>query len=361
MPKEPIIKLTHKEFLKADRDNEQAAHIYNLHYVKDSEPGILRKKNGKTFKYFFEDRVLKEKKQLDRIKKLAIPPAWEKVWICRMENGHIQATGIDSKNRKQYRYHKLWNAMRNETKFHHLYEFGKALPLLRTVIQKDILAKELVQQRVLAILVSLMERTYIRIGNNEYEKMNGSYGLTTLKNKHVSITGDKIAFVFKGKKGIYHNITLKSKKLAKMVKACRDIPGRELFQYYDENGGKRPVDSGMVNNYIKDAMGSDFSAKDFRTWAGSLHALKAFRTLADAETITEKKKNILEVLDKVSHELGNTRTVCKKYYVHPGVIQLYEEDKLTDYFKSPKGIQADTEPTGLSSEEEILMDILKSS
>jgi len=287
---------------------------------------------------------------------LVIPPAWTNVWICSAANGHIQATGLDARQRKQYRYHPLWSQLRSETKFHRLYEFGKALPVLREKMEADSRKKELTRDKVLATVLSLMERTYIRVGNNEYERTNGSYGLTTLKNKHVSIHGDKIVFSFMGKKGIQQNITLRNKRLARIVSQCRDIPGKELFQYYDADGTRHSIDSGMVNQYIRDAVEMDFTAKDFRTWAGSLHALQAFRSMGEASTVTECKKNVVAALDIVAGKLGNTRTVCKKYYVHPGLIQLYEDNQLVKYLDDPGTAPADG--AGLTAEEEILMKIL---
>ena len=231
---------------------------------------------------------------------------------------------------------------------------------MRTKIEEDLRKKELSQEKVLATVISLMERTYIRVGNNEYEKTNGSYGLTTLKNRHVSIAGDKLVFSFIGKKGIHHDITLKNKRLARIVSQCHDIPGKELFQYYAEDGSRRSIDSGMVNAYIRQATELDFSAKDFRTWAGSLHALQVFRTLEEATTATEIKKNISTVLDAVSLKLGNTRTVCKKYYVHPGLIQLYEENKLVKYLRELDATEGESENSEtLVAEEGILMKILK--
>ena len=358
---ETILQLSHKEFLKMDRNYERSAKAAKLVYVKDSDTGINRLKKGKKFTYIFDSKPLKGKAQLERIKKLAIPPAWENVWICPLENGHIQATGFDIRKRKQYRYHALWSVLRNETKFHRLLEFGKELPALRLQLEKDLAKKELTQEKVLATILGLMERTYIRVGNNGYEKLYGSYGLTTLKDKHVDVSGDKIHFSFKGKKGVEHQISLKNRKLARTVKECRDIPGKELFQYYDEDGNRRSIDSGMVNDYIKQATGRDFTTKDFRTWAGSLHALQAFRSVGEAGTETEKKRNIVAALDTVSKKLGNTRTVCKKYYVHPGLIKLYEESKLLQYLKELDKIEEPDDKTGLTGEEQVLMKILKAS
>lgn len=357
---EATLTLSHKEFLRVDRDYEKAASVVHLVYVNDHQPGILRNRKGKGFSYVFNNKVVKDRAQLDRIRKLVIPPAWTQVWICADERGHIQATGLDLRRRKQYRYHPLWNSLRNETKFHRLYEFGKVLPLLRSRIEGDLRSKGLTQEKVLATVVSLMERTFIRVGNYEYEKANGSYGLTTLKNKHVSIAGDKMVFSFTGKKGIHHDVTLRNKRLARIVSQCHDIPGKELFQYYAEDGSRHPVDSGMVNGYIRGATSQDFSAKDFRTWAGSLHALQEFRSVGEALTATDMKKNINVVLDSVSCKLGNTRTVCRKYYVHPGLIKLYEDNRLVRYLRELDAMENDPgDQAGLTIEEKVLMKILK--
>lgn len=353
------VKLSHKEFLKIDKDYTKAAKVAELVYVNDKLPGIKRVAKGDSFRYTFEGKAVTDKAQLERIRKLAIPPAWTGVWICKDEQGHIQATGFDVRNRKQYRYHPGWEALRNETKFHRLYEFGKLLPALRLKLEEDFSKKDLCEEKVIATLISVMERTYIRIGNNDYEKLYGSYGLTTLKDKHVTVSGDKLMFSFKGKKGVFHDIKLKNRRLAKAVKACRDIPGKELFQYYDSNGEKRSVDSGMVNAYIKDATGGAYTAKDFRTWAGTLNILQAFKGIGPADCDASCKKNVLAALDEVSHQLGNTRTVCKKYYVHPGIIRLYEENSLSNYLKELDDIEAPDERTGYASDEKILMKILK--
>jgi DNA topoisomerase-1 len=356
---EKVIELSHKEFLKIDKDYSRAAKIADLVYVNDKEPGIHRLKKGKKFAFVYDNKPLKDKEEVERIRKLAIPPAWTNVWICSNANGHIQATGFDIRGRKQYRYHPMWNTLRNETKFHRLYEFGKVLPSIRLKLEGDLAKKELTEEKVVATAVSLMERTYIRIGNDEYEKLNGSYGLTTLKDSHVKIDGDKIFFSFKGKKGIEHKIALKNKRLARMVKQCRDIPGKELFQYYDTEGNRKPIDSGMVNRYIKDASGGDFTAKDFRTWAGTLNIIRAFKAIGEAESETDCKKKIVAALDDVSKQLGNTRTVCKKYYVHPGIIKLYEEKNLLKYLDELDTIEQPDDLAGLTSEERVLMKILK--
>ena len=354
-----IIELSHKEFLKINKDYIKAAKAADLLYVNDKQTGIARKQKGNAFAYIFDSKPLKEKSQIERIRKLSIPPAWTNVWICPKENGHIQATGFDVRKRKQYRYHELWHTLRNETKFHHLFEFGKLLPTIRIKIEEDMAKKDLCEEKVIATVVSLMERTYIRIGSEDYEKLYGSYGLTTLKDKHVKIEGDKLHFSFKGKKGVEHEITLKNRRLAKMIRQCKDLPGKELFQYYSDSGDKKSVDSGMVNRYIKEASGGEFTAKDFRTWAGTLNILLAFKSIGEAETESESKKNVVAALDEVSKKLGNTRTVCRKYYVHPGIIKLYEEKNLDKYLAELEKIEKPDELAGLATEEKVLMKILQ--
>ncbi|WP_121356537.1 DNA topoisomerase IB [Flavisolibacter nicotianae] len=356
---EKAVELSHKEFLKIDRDYTKAAKAADLVYVSDKDLGILRQKKGTGFAYYDGGDLVRDEATLERIKKLAIPPAWTQVWICKKENGHIQATGYDARNRKQYRYHPQWESLRNETKFHRLFEFGKVLPSIRLKVEEDLAKKELTEEKVLATVVSLMERTFIRVGNDDYEKLYGSYGLTTLKDKHVKVDGSTVHFSFKGKKGIYHNITLRNRKLARLVQMCKDIPGKELFQYFGSDGERHSIDSGMVNRYVKEAGGGEFTAKDFRTWAGTLHILQTFCTMDDPGNEADCKKNIVAALDEVSQKLGNTRTVCKKYYVHPGIIRLYEEQALHKYLKELDKIEKDDHLSGLTSEERLLMKILE--
>lgn len=341
-------------------DPEKCAKAARLIYVSDSKPGIRRVKKGKGFVYILDGKKISDIGIISRIKQLVIPPAWKNVWICTIENGHIQATGMDIKNRKQYRYHSQWNLLRNQTKFSRLLLFGEKLPALRLRIEKDLSQKKLCLEKVLATVISIMERTYIRIGNIEYERTNGSYGLTTLKDQHVRFSGEAVEFSFTGKKGIAHKIKLSNKKLAKIIKQCREIPGKELFQYYDEHGNTHTVDSGMVNQYIRDITGEDFTAKDFRTWAGTLNALKAFKELGQADTQNAIKKKIVEALEYVSQKLGNTRTVCKKYYVHPLIIDLFEKQSLSSYLTELDKIEKDDNLTGWTRNEMILMNILRS-
>ncbi|MEJ7610135.1 MAG: DNA topoisomerase IB [Ferruginibacter sp.] len=357
---EQTVKLPKKKMEKILHDPEKTAKAINLVYVQDTVPGIVRRKKGKSFLYEEGEKKLTDDARLTRIKSLVIPPAWENVWICALDNGHLQATGTDIKMRKQYRYHPAWNALRNHTKFYRMLSFGKALPAIRLQLEKDLATPDLMQKKVLATVVTLMERTNIRVGNNIYEKLYGSFGLTTLKDKHVEISGGKLKFSFVGKKGIQHDITLKNKKLAAIVQKCRDIPGKELFQYYHKDGTRHSVDSGMVNDYIKEISGSEFTAKDFRTWSGTVNAFLAFKEMGFADTETDTKKNIVQALDKVAEQLGNTRTVCKKYYVHPLIISLYENKSLEKYFSGLDEIEINNGRADLTPEEKMIMKIMES-
>ena len=357
-----ILKLSKRKIKSILGDPEKTAAAIDLIYVHDTEPGINRVKNGESFHYLVaENKPIKEPEHLQRIKSLVIPPAWEDVWICVLPNGHLQATGIDIKKRKQYRYHPSWNFVRNHTKYYRMFQFGLALPKIRLQIEKDLSLPGLPVQKILAAVISLMERTNIRVGNSMYEKLYGSFGLTTLKDKHVQIAGSDLKFTFKGKKGVHHEISLKNKKLSNIVKACRDIPGKELFQYYTSSGEHKAIDSGMVNEYIKKSCGEDFTAKDFRTWSGTVHAFLAFKELGFFESATEAKKKVVEALDMVSKHLGNTRTVCKKYYVHPAILSLYESKALEKYLHQLDAIQKDDDKAGLTAEEKIVMKILEAS
>ena len=356
------IKISAKKIKSILRDAEKTAKAVNLVYVQDTHPGISRVKKGDAFVYVSGTRQLRDKATLERIRKLVIPPAWEDVWICKLDNGHLQVTGVDVKKRKQYKYHSHWNALRNQTKFYCLHDFGKSLPGIRKKLRQDLSLPGMPAEKVLATVVALMEQTSIRIGNSAYEKLYGSFGLTTLKNRHVKITSDQIQFQFVGKKGIAHKIGIKNKRLAKIVKQCRDIPGKELFQYYDAEGNHKSVDSGMVNAYLKEITGEAFTAKDFRTWAGTVQALVEFKQARVGKTQAEIKTNIITVIDRVAQHLGNTRTVCKKYYVHPAIIALYENATLNPYLEKLGGeLEANNNDLieGLSSEEKLLMHILE--
>ncbi len=356
---EEPIKLTKKKIESIVHDAEKTAKAINLVYVSDTDPGIIRTKKGDKFEYFFNEKKVNDDEELLRIKHLVIPPAWENVWICKLDNGHLQVTGLDVKNRKQYKYHPDWNKLRNHTKFYRLHEFGTVLPAIRLQLEKDLSLQGLPQEKVLAAVVSLMERTNIRVGNNFYEKLYGSYGLTTLKDKHVKIAGSELRFSFKGKKGIMHDISIKNKKLSNIVKSCRDIPGKELFQYFTEDGSRHSIDSGMVNEYIRKISGGEFTAKDFRTWAGTVQAFLALKSVGCCDTATETKRRIVEALDIVSEHLGNTRTVCKKYYVHPLILSLYESKNLEKYTAELNEVEVNDNKSDLTPEEKVVMKILE--
>lgn len=356
---QPEIKLTRRKIKSIVHDPQKSAKAVNLVYVTDKQPGISRIKENDTFIYKFGRKTVKDEATLARIKKLALPPAWENVWICASEDGHLQATGIDNKGRKQYKYHSNWNQVRNQTKFYRMYEFAKILPSIRLQLEKDLAKQELTHEKVLATIVSLMERTPIRVGNATYEQQNGSYGLTTLKDKHVQINGTELHFKFRGKKGIEHDINIRSRRLANIVKRCRDIPGKELFQYFDENGHRKSVDSGMVNEYIKKLSGGDFTTKDFRTWAGTVQTFLAFKQLGVSETKKDTQKSIVAAMEMVSKHLGNTRNVCKKYYVHPSLIELYESRILSGYMNELESIEENDNKTDLTKEEKVVMKILE--
>jgi len=347
------IRLPRKKLKGLLQDAVKSAEVIKLIYVSDKDPGITRIKKGKGFAYSYNDKTISDKKIIHRIRSLVIPPAWERVWICFSELGHLQATGYDTQNRKQYLYHSLWREFRNQTKFYQLVEFGKKLPLIREQLEKDLSKSGLPLEKILAAIVSIMLQTNIRVGSNAYEKLYGSFGITTLKDNHVQINGSVVKFSFKGKKGIYHEVDLKSRKLANIVKQCKDMPGKELFQYYDNNKERKFIDSGMVNEYIKQISGGDFTTKDFRTWTGTVNAISVLKELGSCDTESETKKRIVEALDEVARRLGNTRTVCKKYYVHPRILELYTSKELEKYFRNNSGNGK------LSEEEEILMSIIR--
>jgi DNA topoisomerase-1 len=348
-----------KKLEKIGRDPKITAKAAGLRYVADSLPGYTRKKSGNGVGFYDADgKPVKDKELIERFTKLVIPPAYTNVWISPYENGHLQFTGYDAAGRKQYRYHPDWNKLRNQSKYYHLRLFAEYLPAIRKQVDKDLARPNLDHQKVVALVVRIMELTSIRVGNEAYKKLYGSFGLTTLMNKHIKIEGSDIGFEFKGKKGVYQKIDLHSKKLARLIKQCRDIPGKELFQYYNEEGKRCPVGSEDVNTYLKEITGEDFTAKDFRTWAGSVSALYAFKEAGEFDTVTECKKKIVEVLDDVAVNLGNTRAVCKKYYVHPTIIKSYEEGTIFKYIKKlDEGKDVNT--AELNTAEKALIELLE--
>ena len=305
-------------------DPVESSKLAGLRYVTDSSPGITRKRRGKSFQYFDPDgKPIRDKDVIGRIKSLVIPPAWRKVWICPRANGHLQATGRDAKGRKQSRYHPKWREVRDETKYERMKLFGEALPVIRERVEKDLALPGLPREKVLATIVRLLETTFIRVGNEEYAKENHSYGLTTMRTKHVDVEGATVRFKFQGKSGKRHVIDLNDRRLARIVKKCLDLPGYELFQYVDDDGTTHSVDSSDVNEYLRTITEQPFTAKDFRTWAGTVMACMELRVFETCETQTQVKKNLVEAVKKVAEKLGNTPAVCRKCYIHPAVMECY--------------------------------------
>jgi DNA topoisomerase-1 len=315
----------------SDVSQINAARSAGLRYFSDQTPGLQRKRAGKGFAYYTADgQLVKDRETLRRIKALAIPPAWTEVWICPQANGHLQATGRDSKGRKQYRYHARWRSTRDENKYERLLDFGQLLPTIRKKTECDLSLPGLPREKVLATVVRLLETTLIRVGNEEYARSNNSFGLTTMRDQHVKVNGSKIHFRFRGKSGIKHDIDLTDKQLARTVKRCRDLPGQELFQYLDENGEPQSVNSTEVNEYLREITGSDFTAKDFRTWAGTVLATLALQEFNSFTSLTQAKRHVVRAIENVAARLGNTPSVCRKCYIHPAVIETYLEGNLLE-------------------------------
>lgn len=295
-----------------------------LRYVSDGRPGIHRRRGGKSFRYVSPGgKGVDDPGTLARIKRLAIPPAWQEVWISPAADGHIQATGRDARGRKQYRYHPDWRVQRDENKYARMLEFARALPKIRRRVKRDLQRRGLPREKVLAAVVRLLEVTLIRVGNDEYARENSSYGLTTMRNRHARIQGGKIQFSFRGKSGKSHEISLQDAQLARIVRRCQELPGQELFSYEGEDGGPHNVSSQDVNDYLREIAGDSFSAKDFRTWAGTVLAAIALREFAAAAHETEAKRNIVTAIESVARLLGNTPAVCRKCYVHPAILDSY--------------------------------------
>ena len=307
-------------------DPVASAESAGLSYVTDLGPGIRRRRAGKGVSYLgLDGRPIRDKATRERIKALAIPPAWTDVWICADQNGHIQATGRDAKGRKQYRYHPRWREVRDENKFERMLAFGEALPRIRQRATEDMGRPGTSREKVLATVVRLLETTLIRVGNEEYARTNESFGLTTMRDEHVEVDGSRIRFHFRGKSGVEHEIAVRDRRLAAMVKRCQDLPGQELFQYTDGNGERRTVTSADVNGYLHEVAGEAFTAKDFRTWAGTVLAAQALQEFGAFDSEAEAKRNILRAVEAVAQRLGNTRTICRKSYVHPAVLESYAD------------------------------------
>ncbi len=313
---------------------EVVAKKAGLRYVSDTSPGYSRQKSGGLFQYFdTKNNQITDPAVIERINRLAIPPAYTEVWICPQANGHIQATGLDERGRKQYRYHADWSAARQATKYHRMRAFGEALPKIRRRVAADLELSGVPQEKVLATLVSLLEKTLIRVGNEEYAKENKSYGLTTMRNKHVEVDRNEITFTFKGKSNQYHEITLRDKKLAKIVNTLQDLPGQELFQYIDEDDNLQSISSDDINQYLQEITGQEFTAKDFRTWRGTVLAAAELAKFDACDSATAAKQNLKAAVQAVAAELGNTPTVCRKAYIHPILIETYTNTMSLDDFK----------------------------
>lgn len=305
-------------------DPEVSAKAARLRYVSDEGPGIRRERSGKDFTYHSaSDEPVDDEATLSRIRSLAIPPAWENVWICPLANGHIQATGRDAKGRKQYRYHPRWRQVRDETKYGRMIAFATTLPKIRMAVDGHLAKQGLPREKVLATIVRLLEVTCIRVGNEEYARTNRSYGLTTLRNRHVDVSGSSVRFRFRGKSGKSHTIRVKDRRLARIVARCSELPGYELFQYVDDDGATKTVESSDVNAYIKEISGADFTAKDFRTWVGTVSAVRALRELGPASSVGDATKQLVLAVKLVADRLGNTAAVCRKSYIHPAVLDAW--------------------------------------
>ncbi len=341
-------------------ENRVAAEAAGLVYVSDEEPGITRRKSGKGWSFVGPDGApIKDRAQRARIEKIGVPPAYRQVWICALPNGHIQATGRDDKGRKQYRYHPDWTAARDDAKYAHMAEFGRLLPEIRKRVATDMAKRGFPREKVLATVVSLLEKTLIRVGNEDYVRDNKSFGLTTLRNRHLDVEGSHLRFDFKGKSGKMWNLDMKDRRVAKVVRSIQELPGQHLFQYLDEEGARRPVDSADVNAYLREITGgADITAKDFRTWAGTVLASMA---LAEFETVDSQaalKKNIKAAVETVAKRLGNTVTICRKCYIHPQVINSYLDGSLLADIKHEVEEELSEDADQLKPEEAALLGLL---
>ena len=323
-----------------DVDPKESAKAAGLRYVTGQGPGIVRRRCGKGFIYLSPDsKPVRDKVTLARIRSLVIPPAWENVWICPFENGHIQAVGRDARARKQYRYHPRYRAVRDETKFDRMVAFGAVLPKLRKRIQQDLALPDLPQKKVVAAIVRLLDTTCMRVGNDEYAKANQSYGLTTLKDRHADVKGEQVHLHFRGKSKQDHDVTLRDRRLAKIVKQCQDLPGQELFQYQTDAGDHVKVDSADVNEYLREITGQDFTAKDFRTWHGTAHMAQQLASSGAAQSETEGKHNMIQAVKETAKRLGNRPAACRKYYIHPVIFESYQEETI---FRAMQNVHSDS-------------------
>ena len=337
-----------------------AAKSAGLRYVHDYQPGIARRKRGKQFHYVDADgHAVKDDDTLARIKSLVIPPAWEDVWICSHPRGHLQATGRDARGRKQYRYHPRWRSHRDESKYDRILSFGKALPAIRRAVDAALKLPGLPREKVLATIVYLLEATMMRIGNEEYARENKSFGLTTLRDRHVRLDGSKVEFRFRGKSGVHHAVEVQDRRLANIIRRTRDLPGQDLFQYIDDDGKPHTIGSADVNEYLQSIAGEDYTAKDFRTWSGTVLAAVALREYEKFDSEAQAKKNIVQAIESVAKKLGNTPTICRKCYVHPSVIECYLDGSMLKAARSRAKQQLQDDLHALRPEEAAVLALLQ--
>jgi len=351
--------LNHEE-VQTIVDPKDAAESAGLRYVSDDKPGIRRKNSGKGFTYVRPDGTnLSDPQVLTRIRSLAIPPAWKDVWICPIADGHIQATGRDAKGRKQYRYHPLFREVRESTKYEHVVGFANALTTIRATVREHMALPGLPREKILATVVHLLETTLIRVGSDDYAKQNKSYGLTTLKNRHVAVEGSVVRFRFTGKGGKQWSLKVTDRRVARIIEACQELPGQELLQYLDEEGKRQDVTSSDVNAYLKEITGQDITAKDFRTWAGTVLAALALKELETFDTAAQAKRNLRAAIECVAARLGNTPTICRKCYVHPEVLNSYLDRSLVLEIKAEVEGELRDELAGLQPEEAAILAMLR--
>ena len=341
-------------------DPVESAKAAGLRYVSDTGPGITRKRAGKGWSFTgLDGKPIKDKAEVARIKSIGIPPAWTDVWICPVANGHIQATGRDAKGRKQYRYHPRWREVRDDTKYARMMAFGRALPGIRDRVEQDLRRQGIPREKVLATVVRLLETTLIRVGNDEYAKTNDSFGLTTMHDEHVDIQGNSVDFHFRGKSGVEHAVRIRDRRMAAVVRRCQELPGQTLFQYLDDAGDPHTIDSGDVNAYLREITGEDFTAKDFRTWAGTVLAAQALQEFGAVDSEAEAKQNILRAVEAVAARLGNTRTICRKCYVHPAVLDAYTDGSMLEAAKQRAEDELVEDLSALPAEEAAVLVLLQ--
>ncbi len=338
----------------------EAAEDAGLRYVSDDQLGFSRRRKGEEFEYFdAKGKPIDDEQRLLRIKRLAIPPAWTDVWICPSPNGHIQATGRDARRRKQYRYHERWREIRDENKYDRLINFGKALPKIRRRLKKDLVLSGLPREKVLATIVQLLERSFIRVGNEEYARENKSFGLTTMQDRHVDVKGSKLRFRFRGKSGRQHEVDVTDRRIARIISKLQDLPGQSLFQYVDDEGNARDVSSQDVNEYLREITGEDFTAKDFRTWAGTVLAAIALSAAGEFETKKQAKANIKNAIGAVAKVLGNTPAICRQCYIHPVVLEAYLNGNSVNGLKAKTGETFEGKGIDLGSAQAAVLKLLQ--